>query len=103
ERLATLRVAVAVLQGGAAPETALKERKESVEDAVAAAKAAVEEGVIAGGGSALVRARKAVEKLRDDLTGDERTGADVFASALSAPLFWIATNAGLDGAVVVNK
>src|SRR5919112_609864 len=64
---------------------------------------AVEEGIIAGGGSALVRARKAVEKLRDGLSGDERTGADVFAAALSAPLFWIATNAGLDGAVVVNK
>jgi chaperonin GroEL len=103
ERLAKLAGGVAVIKVGAATETALKERKESVEDAVAAAKAAVEEGIIAGGGSALVRARKAVEKLRDDLTGDERTGADVFASALSAPLFWIATNAGLDGAVVVNK
>jgi chaperonin GroEL len=103
ERLAKLAGGVAVIKVGAATETALKERKESVEDAVAAAKAAVEEGIIAGGGSALVRARKAVEKLRDELSGDERTGADVFATALSAPLFWIATNAGLDGAVVVSK
>jgi len=103
ERLAKLAGGVAVIKVGAATETALKERKESVEDAVAAAKAAVEEGIIAGGGSALVRARKAVEKLREGLSGDERTGADVFAAALSAPLFWIATNAGLDGAVVVNK
>ncbi|WNG93993.1 chaperonin GroEL [Mycobacterium sp. ITM-2016-00318] len=103
ERLAKLAGGVAVIKVGAATETALKERKESVEDAVAAAKAAVEEGIIAGGGSALLRARKAVEKLREGLSGDERTGADVFAAALSAPLFWIATNAGLDGAVVVNK
>jgi chaperonin GroEL len=103
ERLAKLAGGVAVIKVGAATETALKERKESVEDAVAAAKAAVEEGIIAGGGSALVRARKAVDKLRESLSGDERTGADVFASALSAPLYWIATNAGLDGAVVVHK
>jgi chaperonin GroEL len=102
ERLAKLAGGVAVIKVGAATETALKERKESVEDAVAAAKAAVEEGIIPGGGSALVRARKAVDKLRDSLSGDERVGAEVFASALSAPLFWIATNAGLDGAVVVN-
>jgi chaperonin GroEL len=103
ERLAKLAGGVAVIKVGAATETALKERKESVEDAVAAAKAAVEEGIIAGGGSALVRARTAVEKLSGELSGDERTGAQVFATALSAPLFWIATNAGLDGAVVVNK
>jgi chaperonin GroEL len=102
ERLAKLAGGVAVIKVGAATETALKERKESVEDAVAAAKAAVEEGIIAGGGSALVRARKAVDKLSESLSGDERVGADVFASALSAPLYWIATNAGLDGAVVVN-
>jgi chaperonin GroEL len=103
ERLAKLSGGVAVIKVGAATETALKERKESVEDAVAAAKAAVEEGIIAGGGSALVRARTALDKLRENLNGDERTGVDVFASALSAPLYWIATNAGLDGAVVVNK
>ncbi|MCV7282014.1 chaperonin GroEL [Mycolicibacterium flavescens] len=103
ERLAKLAGGVAVIQVGAATETDLKKRKEAVEDAVAAAKAAVEEGVIAGGGSALVKARAAVEKLRESLSGDERLGADVFASALSSPLYWIATNAGLDGSVVVSK
>src|SRR5829696_6263643 len=103
ERLAKLSGGVAVIKVGAATETDLKKRKEAVEDAVSAAKAAVEEGIITGGGASLVRARRAVEKLREGLSGDERTGADVFAAALSAPLFWIATNAGLDGAVVVNK
>ena len=103
ERLAKLAGGVAVIRVGAATETDLKKRKEAVEDAVAAAKAAVEEGIIAGGGAALVKARSAVDKLRDSLSGDERIGADVFASALSAPLYWIATNAGLDGSVVVNK
>ncbi|MCV7221881.1 chaperonin GroEL [Mycolicibacterium elephantis] len=103
ERLAKLAGGVAVIKVGAATETALKERKESVEDAVAAAKAAVEEGIIAGGGSALVRARAATDKLRDSLEGDERLGVELFASALSAPLQWIATNAGLDGSVVVSK
>ena len=103
ERLAKLAGGVAVIKVGAATETALKERKESVEDAVAAAKAAVEEGIVTGGGSALVQARKALDKLRESLTGDEALGVDVFAAALSAPLYWIATNAGLDGSVVVNK
>ncbi|GFG51947.1 chaperonin GroEL [Mycolicibacterium agri] len=103
ERLAKLAGGVAVIKVGAATENELKERKESVEDAVAAAKAAVEEGVIAGGGAALVRARSAVDKLCEELTGDERIGAQVFASALSAPLYWIATNAGLDGHVVVSR
>jgi chaperonin GroEL len=103
ERLAKLSGGVAVIKVGAATETDLKKRKEAVEDAVAAAKAAVEEGIITGGGSALVRARSAVDKLRDGLSGDERVGAEVFASALSAPLYWIAANAGLDGSVVVNK
>lgn len=103
ERLAKLSGGVAVIKVGAATETALKERKESVEDAIAAAKAAVEEGIIAGGGSALVRARAATDKLRESLSGDERLGVDLFASALSAPLYWIATNAGLDGSVVVSK
>jgi chaperonin GroEL len=88
---------------GAATETALKERKESVEDAVAAAKAAVEEGTVAGGGSSLIQARKALKKLRKSLTGDEAVGVEVFSDALEAPLYWIATNAGLDGAVAVNK
>jgi chaperonin GroEL len=103
ERLAKLAGGVAVIKVGAATETALKQRKESVEDAVAAAKAAVEEGIITGGGSSLVRVRKALDKLRDELTGDEAVGVDVFSSALSAPLYWIAANAGLDGSVVVNK
>ncbi len=103
ERLAKLAGGVAVLKVGAATETALKERKESVEDAVAAAKAAVEEGIVAGGGSALIGARKALKDLRGSLSGDEALGVDVFSEALGAPLYWIATNAGLDGAVVVNK
>ena len=103
ERLAKLAGGVAVIKVGAATETALKERKESVEDAVAAAKAAVEEGIVAGGGSALIQAGKKLKKLRASLSGDEALGVDVFATALSAPLYWIASNAGLDGAVVVNK
>jgi chaperonin GroEL len=103
ERLAKLAGGVAVIKVGAATETALKERKESVEDAVAAAKAALEEGTVAGGGSSLIQARKTLKKLRASLTGDEALGVDVFSEALSAPLYWIATNAGLDGSVVVNK
>jgi chaperonin GroEL len=103
ERLAKLAGGVAVIKVGAATETDLKKRKEAVEDAVSAAKAAVEEGIVTGGGAALVQARAAVEKLRESLKGDEALGVAVFASALSAPLYWIATNAGLDGAVVVNK
>ncbi len=103
ERLAKLAGGVAVIKVGAATETALKERKESVEDAVAAAKAAVEEGIVAGGGSALIQAGKALAELRTSLTGDEAVGVDVFSEALSAPLYWIAANAGLDGAVAVNK
>jgi chaperonin GroEL len=103
ERLAKLSGGVAVIKVGAATETALKERKESVEDAVAAAKAAVEEGIITGGGAALVRARSALKALRESLTGDEAVGVDVFSAALSSPLYWIAANAGQDGAVVVNR
>ena len=103
ERLAKLAGGVAVIKVGAATETALKERKHRVEDAVSAAKAAVEEGIVAGGGSALVQTRAALAKLRESLSGDEALGVDVFYAALSAPLFWIATNAGEDGAVVVNK
>jgi chaperonin GroEL len=103
ERLAKLAGGVAVIKVGAATEPALKERKESVEDAVAAAKAAVEEGTVAGGGSSLIQARKKLKKLRKSLTGDEAIGVDVFSDALEAPLYWIATNAGLDGAVAVNK
>ncbi len=103
ERLAKLAGGVAVIKVGAATETALKERKESVEDAVAAAKAAVEEGIVAGGGSALLQARKALDELRGSLSGDQALGVDVFAEALGAPLYWIASNAGLDGAVAVHK
>ncbi|OBB58077.1 chaperonin GroL [Mycobacterium sp. 852013-51886_SCH5428379] len=103
ERLAKLAGGVAVIKVGAATETDLKKRKEAVEDAVAAAKAAVEEGIVTGGGSALVQARSALENLKSSLSGDEALGVGVFASALSAPLYWIATNAGLDGAVVVSK
>ncbi|KWX69153.1 chaperonin GroEL [Mycobacterium sp. NAZ190054] len=103
ERLAKLAGGVAVIKVGAATETDLKKRKEAVEDAVAAAKAAVEEGIVVGGGAALVQARSALDKLRSDLSGDEALGVDVFAAGLSSPLYWIATNAGLDGSVVVNK
>ena len=103
ERLAKLSGGVAVIKVGAATETDLKKRKEAVEDAVSAAKAAVEEGIITGGGAALVQARSALKSLKDSLSGDEALGVDVFSQALSAPLYWIATNAGLDGAVVVNK
>ncbi|MGK2882524.1 MAG: chaperonin GroEL [Mycobacterium sp.] len=103
ERLAKLAGGVAVIKVGAATETALKERKHRVEDAVSAAKAAVEEGIVTGGGAALVQARSALKPLLETLSGDEALGVDVFSAALSAPLFWIAANAGLDGAVVVNK
>ncbi|CQD19275.1 chaperonin GroEL [Mycobacterium europaeum] len=103
ERLAKLAGGVAVIKVGAATETALKERKESVEDAVSAAKAAVEEGIVAGGGTALIHARKALTELRGTVSGDQALGVDVFFEALAAPLYWIATNAGLDGSVVVNK
>ena len=103
ERLAKLSGGVAVIKVGAATETELKKRKEAVEDAVSAAKAAVEEGIVPGGGSALVQARFGAGEAARALSGDEAIGVDVFASALSAPLYWIATNAGLDGSVVVSK
>jgi chaperonin GroEL len=103
ERLAKLSGGVAVIKVGAATETDLKKRKEAVEDAVSAAKAAVEEGIVTGGGSALVQAGSVLKALRESLSGDQALGVDVFGSALSSPLYWIATNAGLDGSVVVNK
>ena len=103
ERLAKLSGGIAVIKVGAATETDLKKRKEAGEDAVSAAKAAVEEGIVVGGGVALVQARAGLAKLRESLSGDEALGVDVFSTALSAPLYWIATNAGLDGAVVVEK
>ncbi|TCN57271.1 chaperonin GroEL [Rhodococcus sp. SMB37] len=103
ERLAKLAGGIAVIQVGAATETDLKERKFRVEDAVNAAKAAVEEGIVPGGGSALVQASLALAELEGSLSGDEATGVAVLRTALTAPLYWIASNAGLDGAVVVNK
>jgi chaperonin GroEL len=102
ERLAKLSGGVAVIKVGAATETALKERKHRVEDAVAAAKAAVEEGIVTGGGAALVQSRSALADLRASLKGDELLGVEVFSAALSSPLYWIAANAGMDGSVVVN-
>ena len=104
ERLAKLAGGVAVIRVGAATETALKERKHRVEDAVAAAKAAVEEGIVPGGGSAIVQAAAAVlDDLADSVDGDEALGVRVVKQAAQAPLFWIAANAGTDGAVVVSK
>jgi chaperonin GroEL len=102
ERLAKLAGGVAVIKVGAATETALKERKHRIEDAVSATRAAVEEGIVPGGGSALVQAAKTLEGGLG-LTGDEATGVSVVRRALSAPLFWIAANGGLEGAVVVGK
>ncbi|WP_342659562.1 60 kDa chaperonin 2 [Rhodococcus ruber] len=103
ERLAKLSGGVAVIKVGAATETDLKERKFRVEDAVNAAKAAVEEGIVPGGGSALVQAARELDALENSLSGDEATGVAVLRAALAAPLYWIAGNAGLDGSVVVNK
>jgi chaperonin GroEL len=102
ERLAKLSGGVAVIKVGAATETALKERKHRIEDAVSATRAAVEEGIVPGGGSALVWAAKALEDGLG-LSGDEATGVSIVRKALSAPLFWIAANGGLEGAVVVGK
>lgn len=103
ERLAKLAGGVAVIKVGAATETALKERKYRVEDAVSAAKAAVEEGIVPGGGTALVQAAAKLDELIGSLSGDEAVGAEVVRGALKAPLYWIATNAGVDGSVVVSK
>src|SRR6185437_9037218 len=102
ERLAKLSGGVAVIKAGAATETALKERKHRIEDAVSATRAAVEEGIIPGGGSALIHAS---ESLADGLglKGDEATGVDVVRRALRAPLYWIAANGGQEGAVVIDK
>ncbi|MFF0491246.1 chaperonin GroEL [Nocardia sp. NPDC003482] len=103
ERLAKLSGGVAVIKVGAATETALKERKYRVEDAVSAAKAAVEEGIVPGGGTALVQAAAKLTELAQSLSGDQAVGVDVVRRALQAPLYWIASNAGVDGAVVVSK
>ncbi len=103
ERLAKLSGGVAVIRVGAATETEMKEAKLRMEDALNATRAAVEEGIIAGGGSAYIHASKEVEKLVATLEGDERTGAKIILKALEAPLFRIVENAGLEGSVVVNK
>ena len=103
ERLAKLAGGVAVIRVGAATETEMKEAKLRLEDALAATKAAVEEGIISGGGSAYIHASKEVSKLADTLEGDERTGAQIVLKALEAPLFHIAANAGLEGSVIINK
>ncbi|HVL85198.1 MAG TPA: chaperonin GroEL [Pseudonocardia sp.] len=102
ERLAKLSGGVAVIKVGAATETALKERKHRIEDAVSATKAAVEEGIVPGGGAALVHVAAQLEGGLG-LTGDAATGVDIVRRALSAPLFWIAANGGLEGAVVIGK
>lgn len=103
ERLAKLSGGVAVIRVGAATETEMKEAKLRMEDALNATRAAVEEGVIAGGGSAYIHAQAAVEKVVEKLEGDEKTGARIVLKALEAPMFTIAYNAGLEGAVIVNK
>ncbi len=103
ERLAKMAGGVAVIRVGAATETEMKEAKLRMEDALNATRAAVEEGVIAGGGSAYIHAQAAVQKVVDALEGDEKTGAKIVLKALEAPLYTIASNAGLEGAVIVNK
>ena len=103
ERLAKLAGGVAVIRVGAATETEMKEAKLRMEDALNATRAAVEEGIISGGGSAYIHAAKEVAKVADTLEGDEKTGAKVVLKALESPLFHIAANAGLEGAVIINK
>ncbi len=103
ERLAKLSGGVAVIRVGAATETEMKEAKLRLEDALAATKAAVEEGIIAGGGSAYIHAAKTVKEMTKDLTGDEKTGAEIVLKALEAPLYHIVANAGLEGSVIINK
>jgi len=101
ERLAKLAGGVGVIKVGAATEVELKEKKHRIEDALSATRAAVEEGIVAGGGVALIRAQGALDKL--DLEGDEATGAAIVRKALELPLYWIAANAGLEGAVAISK
>ena len=103
ERLAKLAGGVAVIRVGAATETEMKESKLRMEDALNATRAAVEEGIIAGGGSAYIHASRQVAQLADTLEGDEKTGAKVILKALEAPLYYIVANAGLEGSVIVNK
>ena len=103
ERLAKLSGGVAVIRVGAATETEMKEAKLRLEDALAATRAAVEVGIIAGGGSAYIHAAKAVKEMAKELSGDEKTGAEIVLKALEAPLYHIAANAGLEGSVIINK
>lgn len=103
ERLAKLAGGVAVIRVGAATETEMKEAKLRLEDALAATRAAVEEGIICGGGSAYIHAAKEVVKLAETMEGDEKTGAQIVLKALEAPLYHIAANAGLEGSVIINK
>ena len=103
ERLAKLAGGVAVVKVGAATEVELKEKKHRIEDALSATRAAVEEGIVPGGGTALIRARKSVNELAETLEGDEATGARIVARSLEEPLRWIAYNAGLEGAVYVAQ
>jgi len=103
ERLAKLAGGVAVIRVGAATETEMKESKLRMEDALNATRAAVEEGIIAGGGSAYIHASKKVAELADTLEGDEKTGAKVILKALESPLYYIVANAGLEGSVIINK
>ena len=103
ERLAKLSGGVAVIKVGAATETEMKEKKLKMEDALAATRAAVEEGIVAGGGTAYIHAIEAVKKVAESLTGDEKTGAEIVLKALEAPMKQIAINAGLEGSVIVNK
>ena len=103
ERLAKLAGGVAVIRVGAATETEMKEAKLRMEDALNATRAAVEEGIISGGGSAYIHVQKKVAELAETLSGDEKTGANVIVKALEAPLFYIAANAGLEGSVIINK
>ncbi|MEB3285368.1 MAG: chaperonin GroEL [Candidatus Sericytochromatia bacterium] len=103
ERLAKLAGGVAVIQVGAATETELKDRKLRIEDALSATKAAVEEGIVAGGGTTLVNLIKALEGLRGEVKGDERTGVEIVMRALEAPLRQIAENAGIEGAVILEQ
>ena len=103
ERLAKLAGGVAVIKVGAATETEMKEKKLRMEDALAATRAAVEEGIVAGGGTAYIHAINAVKKVADGLTGDEKTGAEIVLKALEAPMRQIAENAGLEGSVIYNN
>ncbi|HET6917338.1 MAG TPA: TCP-1/cpn60 chaperonin family protein, partial [Acidimicrobiales bacterium] len=103
ERLAKLSGGVAVVKVGAATEVELKEKKHRIEDALSATRAAIEEGIVPGGGMALLRSRGAVESVVSKLSGDEATGANIVRKALEEPLKWIAFNAGLEGSVIIQQ